>query len=281
MDVLTPLPRMAPRAEPVWEPMDNEGGDAMAWWQACQAAPGVSRKPQLFLWMQSHLRRFLPHELVVCAATRPAHPGLAVHVFHGVPLPQPALGALADPGGPLLRMLVGQWLKHPGQAAVVNLHAGDAGTEPARAQLIEQGFADLLVHAVPSARELDAVDSLFVLGSRTRCYLAADARALAVMLPLLHLMTLRVSAGEDTRSPARARASALAPHASALTQRERQILLQVREGKRNAEIGQALGISALTVKNHLQNILRKLGASNRAQAVAEAISKNLLGVAGR
>jgi len=33
----------------------------------------------------------------------------------------------------------------------------------------------------------------------------------------------------------------------------------------------------LTVKNHVQKILRKLGAANRAQAVARAMSMNLLG----
>ena len=35
-------------------------------------------------------------------------------------------------------------------------------------------------------------------------------------------------------------------------------------------------ISPLTVKNHVQKILRKLGASNRAQAVSKAISLGLI-----
>ena len=42
------------------------------------------------------------------------------------------------------------------------------------------------------------------------------------------------------------------------------------------EIGTQLGISPLTVKNHVQKILRKLGATNRAQAVARAMSMSLL-----
>lgn len=42
----------------------------------------------------------------------------------------------------------------------------------------------------------------------------------------------------------------------------------VREGKTNQEIGQILDISPLTVKNHIQKILRKLDVTNRAQAVA-------------
>ena len=50
----------------------------------------------------------------------------------------------------------------------------------------------------------------------------------------------------------------------------------MREARQNAEIGRALGISALTVKNHLRSIMKKLNARNRAQAVAEAMSRRLI-----
>jgi DNA-binding CsgD family transcriptional regulator len=55
-----------------------------------------------------------------------------------------------------------------------------------------------------------------------------------------------------------------------LSERERQVLQWVRQGKTNHEIGQILSISPLTVKNHVQKILRKLNVSNRAQAAARA-----------
>jgi DNA-binding CsgD family transcriptional regulator len=61
-----------------------------------------------------------------------------------------------------------------------------------------------------------------------------------------------------------------------LTGRELQILAAVRDAKRNAQIGELLGISPLTVKNHLRKIMRKLNAGNRAQAVAEAMSRRLI-----
>jgi DNA-binding CsgD family transcriptional regulator len=61
-----------------------------------------------------------------------------------------------------------------------------------------------------------------------------------------------------------------------VTDRECQILEWVREGKSNQQIAVVLGISPLTVKNHLQKILRKLGAGNRAQAVAIALAQNLI-----
>ena len=60
-----------------------------------------------------------------------------------------------------------------------------------------------------------------------------------------------------------------------LTAREVEILHWVERGKSNNEIAQILNISHLTVKNHVQKILRKLNVQNRAQAVAKGIALNL------
>lgn len=54
----------------------------------------------------------------------------------------------------------------------------------------------------------------------------------------------------------------------AVTAREQQVLLLMAEGASNAAIGQALVISQATVKSHVRHILRKLGASNRTEAVS-------------
>jgi hypothetical protein len=50
----------------------------------------------------------------------------------------------------------------------------------------------------------------------------------------------------------------------------------LREGKSNYEAGCILGISALTVKNHLPRIYRTLGVSNRTHALARCLSLQLL-----
>ncbi len=61
-----------------------------------------------------------------------------------------------------------------------------------------------------------------------------------------------------------------------LTERERDVLRLVAEGRTNREIGDALYISASTAGVHVSNILRKLGAASRAQAAALAHEGNLL-----
>jgi DNA-binding CsgD family transcriptional regulator len=53
-----------------------------------------------------------------------------------------------------------------------------------------------------------------------------------------------------------------------LSVREAEIMHWVSIGKTNLEIGQILGISHNTAKNHLRRIFKKLNVANRAQAVA-------------
>jgi DNA-binding NarL/FixJ family response regulator len=56
-----------------------------------------------------------------------------------------------------------------------------------------------------------------------------------------------------------------------LSAREVEVLQRVADGSSNKEIGQALGLSALTVKSHLSRIGRKLATGDRAQMVALAM----------
>jgi DNA-binding CsgD family transcriptional regulator len=63
---------------------------------------------------------------------------------------------------------------------------------------------------------------------------------------------------------------------STVTPREQEILRWIYQGKSNFEIGAILSISPLTVKNHVQKILRKLNVVNRAQAVGKALELRIL-----
>jgi DNA-binding NarL/FixJ family response regulator len=56
-----------------------------------------------------------------------------------------------------------------------------------------------------------------------------------------------------------------------LSAREVEVLRHVAEGRSNRDIGEAMGLSALTVKSHLARIARKLGTGDRAGMVATAI----------
>lgn len=60
-----------------------------------------------------------------------------------------------------------------------------------------------------------------------------------------------------------------------LSQRERQVLEAVAAGLDNEEIGAALEISEKTVRNHVSNVMAKLGVASRAKAIVAAIRAGL------
>jgi DNA-binding CsgD family transcriptional regulator len=60
-------------------------------------------------------------------------------------------------------------------------------------------------------------------------------------------------------------------NAAKLTERERDILDRVLQGRLNTEIGEELGISKATVKWHMHNIFTKTGATTREALLREAL----------
>ena len=61
-----------------------------------------------------------------------------------------------------------------------------------------------------------------------------------------------------------------------LSEREAEVLGLLAQGMSNKDVAAALFISRATVKSHIENILRKLQASDRAAAVAEGFRRGLL-----
>ncbi|QOC91791.1 response regulator [Micromonospora craniellae] len=104
----------------------------------------------------------------------------------------------------------------------------------------------------------------------------------------LTLAVRAVAAGEAWLDPAVTRAlltefAALGEHRAPttaelgrLTDRERQVLVQVAHGLSNAEIAARLHIGDATVKTHVGRVLMKLGLRDRAQAVAAAYRGGLM-----
>jgi two-component system nitrate/nitrite response regulator NarL len=66
------------------------------------------------------------------------------------------------------------------------------------------------------------------------------------------------------------------PGATLLTPREVEILAMVGDGASNKAVARRLGISAHTVKFHLEAVFRKLGVTTRAEAVAQGLRQRLI-----
>ena len=67
-----------------------------------------------------------------------------------------------------------------------------------------------------------------------------------------------------------------APGSGLLTPREAEVLDLVAQGRSNGEIGSQLFISTKTASVHVSNILAKLSARTRTEAVAVARARGLL-----
>ncbi|WP_329194126.1 MULTISPECIES: response regulator transcription factor [unclassified Streptomyces] len=66
------------------------------------------------------------------------------------------------------------------------------------------------------------------------------------------------------------------PRAGALTDREREVLSLIADGRANREIARALVLSEKTVKTHVSNILMKLDLSDRTQAALWAVRHGIV-----
>ncbi len=64
--------------------------------------------------------------------------------------------------------------------------------------------------------------------------------------------------------------------ASALTEREKEVLLLIAQGYTNKEIAAKLVVSPFTARNHVIRILEKLGLSRRSEAAVQAVRLGLL-----
>ena len=61
-----------------------------------------------------------------------------------------------------------------------------------------------------------------------------------------------------------------------LTERQREVLTLLAEGKSTAEIGKTIGVSVNTVRHHMQKVLDNLNCHSQAEAVAVAIRHQLI-----
>jgi DNA-binding CsgD family transcriptional regulator len=162
------------------------------------------------------------------------------------------------------------WLRsRTPQYAALALAPGDDLTDAQRRWrelLLSHGYQHLAMHGViDSAR---GYSSFFFLGELAQPLSRRDRTVFEMLAPHLHhaLLTL-----ERKRSAAAGR-----PPGPSLTLREKEVLHWLCLGKTNWETAAILTISELTVRNHVHNVMLKLGVTNRTQAALKALQDNLI-----
>jgi two-component system, NarL family, response regulator LiaR len=144
----------------------------------------------------------------------------------------------------------------------------------AATKAIHERWPKVRIIALTSFKEREYVEGVLKVGATS--YLLKNVSADELVSAIR-----RAVAGLPSLSPEAAqvliqRVNEPAQPGSDLTDRERDILALMVEGKSNGEIAERLFVSQSTVKFHVSNILSKLGVSGRTEAVAIAVKHHLV-----
>jgi DNA-binding CsgD family transcriptional regulator len=140
-------------------------------------------------------------------------------------------------------------------------------TPPHMEQLLEDAWARLLRDGSVAG----PYDVLFPDGSQLRIVYCALANA----LPAQHLIVFAPADWPEDEL-GMLEASAIDPSPSPVSPRERQVLTLIAAGADLEQIADELSISLHTVRTHIVNAYRKLGARNRAHAITLAMQQGLI-----
>ena len=236
---------------------------------AIESSLKVSRRFQFFLWAQGALQGVLPHAILLCVFGDFSASRFRYDVFARNEVDQVFVDQFTDPVDGPLHKIIRNWL---GDRRLPRLYteAGVCSEDgELQADLDRLGCGHVMAHG---AREINGDEgSFFVLLQMVEVPNANHAYALDLIMPHLHMALYRQFPNE----PGQGLSGGEISQENVLSVRELEVLRWVREGKTNQQIGLELGISALTVKNHVQKILRKLRVHNRAQAVAKGQTSRL------
>ena len=216
---------------------------------------------QFYMWAQGPLQGLIAHKALLCVQLGSQRQVLRLNSFQSPQLPEMAMDVLTGSHSSLVLQLLG------GNASAASTpfwkdFEDDPQAGPGR-QAMQRlgglGITNALVHGTPM---LAGGSAYFIfLEVRPSQSKQRTAYLLELLLPLLHLSLTRIAHSAQSASAHRAVANPLSP-------RELDILRWVAAGKTNQEIAEVLFISPFTVKNHVQNIIKKLKVKNRMQAAA-------------
>lgn len=225
---------------------------------------------QFFNWTQGTLQSLVPHELLICVLRRGEPMSLQFESFTTLPLDLARLNERLRQDTALIPGLVKAWEGNHRRPLVCDAPGECPPGAGALARELDRiGATRVIAHGTYDA---DAkVTSFFIFACRPERAGPKQAYLVELTVPFLHAAWLRT----QVEWPADG-AAAKPAMASLLTSREIEILKWLFHGKSNVEIGLILGISPLTVKNHVQKILRKLNVLNRTQAVGKALALRIV-----
>lgn len=230
----------------------------------------VHARAQFFKWTQGLLQGLVKHEVLVCALRNGAPLSLRVDSFSTIVPDSAIFSELFLRDSSVAAGLIKAWKERRFrpvicEAADVSPNSGGAFAR----ELQRVGASQLVAHGMHDVH--GQVGSFFTFACRSGTAGPRQVYLVELAVPFLHSAWIRTQIDGTTEGDRPAPAGA-----GILTARELEILRWIYLGKSNYEVGAILKISPLTVKNHVQKILRKLKVVNRTQAVGKALETRIL-----
>jgi transcriptional regulator EpsA len=247
--------------EPVY--LDQETRDRVM--HVIETSLYVRNSSGFFLWTQGAVQTLLPHEILLCCIKAgPGRSGCQRWFSSSRYFKQEHFEATTDPETGIVSPLMREWFA----TRKPKLLLSGMTNEATEKQLARFELRSLVAHGV---RGWEAESGGFFLFGRTTIEDSPRIRfLLEILLPYLNATFSRVLAEEISGEDGVQRLE------TPVTPREVEILHWIKEGKRTGDIATYLGLSPFTVRNHVKNIFRKLGAKSRSHAVAQAMSLGIL-----
>lgn len=241
------------------------GIDPIAYARFVTEAVAVETNENFIELAQGALREVFPHEMLLAGVGHAQADGIRVYHAIGVDYPQSYLQKLREPAvfaGPVLT----QWLR----TREPQLFDMESSNLPPRwrEKMRQQNFRNIAAHGM---RDINGSGATYFTFSKIPGVLSTQHRLrLQALTPFLHQALLATWAHISMTYQQQRR-----QQPNNLTDRQVEILHWVAQGKANGEIAQILDLSEHTVKNHLKQVLQKLGATNRVQAAKVFVNLNV------
>lgn len=173
--------------------------------------------------------------------------------------------------------------RHPPKIVLLDARLPGTGPVEAMRRLRLLNIGAVVVMLAQPGDEI-TLDRAIILGARG--FLAPDVGRAELAAVVAHVLATPLSALPSVRTVQAVAVQAhgaIGPRVSAagttlvmLTKRELEVLGGMSQGRSNAQIGSDLFLSEDTVKTHARRLFRKVGASDRAQAVAIGLRQGLI-----
>ncbi len=222
----------------------------------------VEEKNQFSELVEGSLRKILGFEIMVAGVGGISSRGNCIHKLINFDYPYEYFQAIQDPiSGYVDSPLMKEWRET--QEPVVFQSGRDDDKYPADWVKIfnKHNLRNKIAHGILDVSGISS--SFFVFSRFSEEVDHNQADLIKLIIPMMHIALLRALTGIEAWPK-------VVKDKKMVSDRQAEILQWMKEGKSNWEIANILGLTESNVKYHIDQILEKLGASNRINAIIKA-----------